>query len=842
MPTERIEIVVTERGTREVKRNLEEVGNSANKTGGAISFLRKALLLLGATAVAKKLLDFVDVFTNLQNRIRTVTSSMAELNVLTEELFGIAQRTRSSMEATTEVFTRTALAVRELGISQKETLQFTESLNQAVLLSGATTQEATAGLIQLSQGLASGALRGDELRSVLEQLPAVADVIAKSLGVTRGELRKMGEEGRITSDVILKAFRESREELQERFSKSVVTIGQSFTVLRNSLIKTFGEFDKSIGLSQKLAKGILLIAENADILVRSLAAVSITLGVVFAQVAVGKAITAIRALTLAIAANPIGAIAVAITATIAALIAFSDQILITSDSFVTLQDFGVAAFTEIRIFAEETLNVFRNNFGFIAELFKNVFGDVEISIKGILKFMAGAADRQIGLFVGTANAIITAFEGIGPAIKNIFSTAFQSAITIAGESLNKIIATLNKLPGVNLEFVQLEKFNAEAPANATDLGKKVKDAFLTGFGQNTISDVLDKTFQRAEQVAKDRLANQAKNKADTEAALAGLNTGGPNVTPRPGTRELQEHLKLLAQEGQLLKLNALEREQQKEVFKIEKDIRRELTTVEAESVKAQVAENQALAVRSQLLQDIQGPQEQLMLQQQELNKLLAEGSINAEQYGVAMNKLQIATLAAGTTAAEGFKRGFLQIKGDILNVADAAENVLTNAFSSAEDALVKFVTTGEFSFSNFVDGILADLTRLLAKQALAALINAFAGAAGGGGVGSIFTSLLGGAAQGAARADGGPVNSGRAFLVGEQGPELFVPKSAGQVMPNESLTNMAAAPPPQVNVQVINVTDPNEVPEAMASQRGDKVFLNSVTRNRNAFRAALGVA
>jgi hypothetical protein len=86
------------------------------------------------------------------------------------------------------------------------------------------------------------------------------------------------------------------------------------------------------------------------------------------------------------------------------------------------------------------------------------------------------------------------------------------------------------------------------------------------------------------------------------------------------------------------------------------------------------------------------------------------------------------------------------------------------------------------------------------------------------------------------------VNAGRAFLVGEQGPELFVPKAAGQIMPNESLTNMAAAAPPQVNLQVVNVTDPNEIPEAMASQRGDKVFLNSVTRNRGAYRAALGVA
>src|SRR5690606_2602352 len=98
-----------------------------------------------------------------------VTTGTENLTTVTSRLFDVANRTRSSFEGTANLYARVALATKELGIGQQELLTFTERVNQAIILSGASAQEAQAGLIQLSQGLASGALRGDELRSVLEQ-------------------------------------------------------------------------------------------------------------------------------------------------------------------------------------------------------------------------------------------------------------------------------------------------------------------------------------------------------------------------------------------------------------------------------------------------------------------------------------------------------------------------------------------------------------------------------------------------------------------------------------------------------------------------------------------------
>jgi len=841
MPTERLLIQVDERGARVVSRNIAEIGASAEKSGGALSILRKALLLLGGAAAIKRLLDFADTFTNIQNRVRVVTKSIGELNVVTEQLFGIAQRTRSSFEGTTEVFSRTALAVRELGISQQQTLDFTESLNQAIILSGASAQEANAGMIQLSQGLASGTLRGDELRSVLEQLPVVADVIAKELGVTRGELRKMGEDGKITADIVLNAFKNARKELSEKFAKSVPSIGQSFVVLRNAIIRAIGEFDRATGATQSFAKMLIFLADNMSTVGRVFAAVSLIIGVTFAQQAIGKAIAGIRLLTLAIAANPIGALLVGITAAIAALIAFSDRIFLTSDGFVTLQDFALAAFSEIKLAVSSLSKFFQENFGFIATAFRSIFGDINITLRGVLEYAAEVVDNFVGLFVGAANASVVAFQRFPDILKTIFIRAFNSVLKVAENAMNKIITVLNKLPGLDIPGTsgafELIKFDG-MKEQAEDLGATVQQAFLEGFNIKTVGAVLDQTFVRAEQIAKDRLAKSAQDKNAAAAAQSALSQGGANLTPRPGNKELQENLQQLRQENELLKLQGIERQKLSEIYKIEKDIKSQLTAVERDQIAALIEEQALLTARAQLLQQIQGPQAQLKVQEEALNQLLNEGIITIQQYNLALAQLRGQMLETGTTAAEGFSRGFQKIKADILDVANAAEKTLVNAWHSAEDALVEFVTTGEVNFSKLVDSILADLTRLLARQALAALINAVGGA--GGGAGGLVGGVIG--ALGGAKADGGPVNSGRAYLVGERGPELFRPNAAGTVVPNESLTNTAAAPPPNVNVQVINVDSEDKVPEAMSSQKGDKVILNSLTRNRAAVKNALGIA
>lgn len=259
--TENINIIIREDGSRVVQRNMESMGSSAEKVGNKFNALKATIIGVVTGAVLRQIQQMADAFTTIQNRLKLTTNDQGNLNAVFKELNDISTRTRSSLEANVELYGRMSLAAKNLGVSQQEVLQFTESVNKAIKISGASASEAEGGLRQLSQALASGALRGDELNSVMENLPAVADVIGKSLGITRGELRKMGQEGKISGDIILKAFREARVELDEKFAKTAPTIAEGFVLLKNQLINTVGALDAAAGGSSFLGSSLLGIAE-----------------------------------------------------------------------------------------------------------------------------------------------------------------------------------------------------------------------------------------------------------------------------------------------------------------------------------------------------------------------------------------------------------------------------------------------------------------------------------------------------------------------------------------------------------------------------------------------------
>lgn len=199
--------------------------------------------------------------TLLQSKLRLVTSGEAELAMVQEAVIDLARDTRQSFEAVGELYARVARSSKELGASQSDILKVVKAVSQAIQISGNSASEAEAGMIQLSQALASGTLRGDELRSVLEQMPRVAQAIAEGLGVTVGQLRKLGAEGKLTSQHVFQALISQSENLNEEFRKLTPTIGQSFTVLFNELKRTTSELLRSSGATDALTSSIKKLSE-----------------------------------------------------------------------------------------------------------------------------------------------------------------------------------------------------------------------------------------------------------------------------------------------------------------------------------------------------------------------------------------------------------------------------------------------------------------------------------------------------------------------------------------------------------------------------------------------------
>uniref|UniRef100_UPI0037438F23 tape measure protein n=1 Tax=Acinetobacter gerneri TaxID=202952 RepID=UPI0037438F23 len=204
----------------------------------------------------------MDMFAGLQNRLKLVTNSQAELNQAMTDTFAIAQKTRQSWDSAAQVYQGFANNAKALGLTMSQTAQLTETVSKAVAISGGSAASSEAALIQFNQALGAGALRGEELNSVMEQTPGLAKAIAEGMGITVGQLRTVAAQGKITSEELVKALTKAKSSVDDLFSKTDITIGQSITLLNNELGKFVGEAGQSSGAAKTLAEGIQTLSQN----------------------------------------------------------------------------------------------------------------------------------------------------------------------------------------------------------------------------------------------------------------------------------------------------------------------------------------------------------------------------------------------------------------------------------------------------------------------------------------------------------------------------------------------------------------------------------------------------
>jgi len=217
-----------------------------------------------AVQFSRALIDISDRYTQLDGRLKLVAKSTAEFQAAQSGLYKVAQDTRVSFESTVDLYTRMARSTGELGISQKELIGITESINQALIVSGASGESASAALMQLGQGMASGVLRGEELNSVMEQTPRLAQMIADGLGVGIGQLRAMGKEGKITSEVLIGALQNGAAKVNAEFKQMPETVGQAMTKLTNAFNSIVNESNNAAGGTRGIADAIDDVAKAMD--------------------------------------------------------------------------------------------------------------------------------------------------------------------------------------------------------------------------------------------------------------------------------------------------------------------------------------------------------------------------------------------------------------------------------------------------------------------------------------------------------------------------------------------------------------------------------------------------
>lgn len=206
-----------------------------------------------------------DAYANLAAKVRLAAGEGAGFDQAFQGVFDVATRTNSSLQETGQLFTKLVEAGRALNLTQQDALSLTETVNQAVQLSGASADSSAAAVQQLVQGLQSGVLRGDEFNSVMEQAPRLAKALADGLGVTTGELRKLAEAGQLSAETVIASLRGQASAIESEYGKLPATVGRALTNLETQWTRYIGEVDKAAGFSATAAEAIGLLARNLDV-------------------------------------------------------------------------------------------------------------------------------------------------------------------------------------------------------------------------------------------------------------------------------------------------------------------------------------------------------------------------------------------------------------------------------------------------------------------------------------------------------------------------------------------------------------------------------------------------
>lgn len=244
--------------TRETQRSLSELNSQlasvkASATGMAGAFA-------GAFAV-RELIGYTDTWNQLSGRLRLASTSSQDFANAQTQLMAISQRTGTSIQANTNLYARIAQSMRDAGFASADVAKVTETVATSLKLSGASTEEASSVITQLSQAIGSGVLRGEEFNAIMENGGRLAKLLAAGLGTTVGGLRNMANSGQLTTDKIIPLLT-NVEQLRKEFATLPASISGSGQKVENSFEAWVGEENNAVGASTALAGALDGLAAN----------------------------------------------------------------------------------------------------------------------------------------------------------------------------------------------------------------------------------------------------------------------------------------------------------------------------------------------------------------------------------------------------------------------------------------------------------------------------------------------------------------------------------------------------------------------------------------------------
>lgn len=681
MTTETFVIKIQQTGAEAATAQMNRMGAAAQKTANIMGFFRKALVAFASVRIAQNMMEFADTAVLINNRLRVATKSAEDFARAQKFIFEVSKETRTGVMASAVVYSRLLQATSQLNMKTEDLEQIMENLNKSISIGGATTQEAKNSLIQFSQALASGALRGDELRSVSEQLPALANAIGKEFGVAKGQLLAFAKAnpGILETEKVLRGVLKATEEFEAQFAATTPTMMNGITAISNGFIALLMEVQEGTGVFSALANGLIIVGNNMKAVITVLlilmamkvysffatwaAGLLLTHGPMLRTIALTYQLVGAQGLlNIAILANPYVAAAVAIAAFVATLVTLYQTVPAVTEFFDGLWATVVSLATAVGTILSPAWEALK--------LAMSTVGPFLMAIGEAI----GSVIYGWGLLVESFGAVVLAWTPLGLALQAAAPMLELLGYILVGVLVAGLSAVVLAMRGVT---EVLYAFGAVSEETITKV-RASSDAWL-GYATTLVTSGL--TVANAELQQK-KLAESAAGVGTSSVKAAegvAVFNDGMDATGRA-----LENVSIVDRFGIVLETIAPAAERTGDSLTKTSD-----ATVTLESVSGKAAETM-----------------------QKLNPELFKGE------------------ESGAAAAQGF------------DDAGSAASRLTGKINALAEAYKRL---------NSVNGSIGTASDELSGK----------------------------------RAAGGPVFKGGSYLVGEKGPEIFVPNASGTIVPND---------------------------------------------------------
>lgn len=475
----------TKRSTSSQRRHNDEIRNGANAAAGLAGKIKSIVAMYAGAQGVKGLLGLADTMTTTKARLDLMNDGLQKTEELQNKIMESANRSRASFQTTADAVSKMGIMAADAFNSNEEIIQFTELLNKQFTIAGTSAEGIDAAMLQLTQAMGSGVLRGEEFNAVFEQAPTIMQTIADYMGVPIGKLREMAANGQITAEIVKNAMLSSADSINEKFNSMPMTFTQVWELAKNAILNAFMPVISFIGqMAQFIYDNWSIIGPIFYGLAAAVLVYAAALGI--QTIATKLVDLATQGFFKTLLTNPLFWVAIAIGVVIAALIWWVKACGGIKAAWLTMCNWVLMAWDWVKIgvmtgvyYIIDCWNNLVKNTMWVGMQVQNILGEMKVSALEILQSMCNGAIAIINWFIGLLN---TCFGWAGVHIEPIQDATFAS----------------------------MERANFEAD-------KRAREADYSEYEQSLIDD-MNSRWNQIDQWKSEALSNQQMREAEIAAA------------------------------------------------------------------------------------------------------------------------------------------------------------------------------------------------------------------------------------------------------------------------------------------------------------------------------------